>query len=118
MAAAEKTGIPRTTIAYWLERPEFVTLRQKTREEMAEGFRVLAQLAQDRLEALIPTMEARDLTVLLGVAIDKSQLLSGHATERVEKRDITDTLSPDAMDALADDIDRWLASRKVPDAVD
>lgn len=88
-AAAEATGIPATTIDYWMDKPEFVRLREKTREEGAQGFTILMHLAQERLALLIPTMEPRDLIVLAGVATEKSQLLSGHPTERTETRDLT-----------------------------
>lgn len=110
-AAAEQTGIPRTTIEYWLERPEFVELRQKTQEERADGMRTLALLAMDRLSALIPTMEPRDLIVLMGVATEKGQLLGGQATERTEHRDITDGLDDHERAALNEAIRAELARR-------
>jgi hypothetical protein len=110
-AAAEQTGIPRTTNAYWMERPEFVELRQKTRAEHAEGFRVLAAMAMDRLVQLLPTMEPRDLTVLLGVATDKGQLLGGEATERTETRDISSNLDDHEREVLNDAIRGELARR-------
>lgn len=89
-AAAESQGIPEATVRYWMDRPEFAHLRAKTREDAAKGFTVLMHLAQARLTELVPTMEPRDLTVLLGVATDKAQLLSGGPTDRTETRDITD----------------------------
>lgn len=104
-AAAEATGIPRTTIAYWLDAPEFVELRQKTREEMRDGFRVLIHKAQARLEQLIPTMEPRDLTVLLGVATDKAQLVGGEATTRSEHRSVTHGIDDNEKRKLRDFID-------------
>jgi hypothetical protein len=91
--AADATGIPKTTIEYWLDKPEFVHLRSKTREEMRDGFRVLVHKAQARLTELVPSMEARDLTILLGVATDKDLLLSGDATARNENVTVTDGLS-------------------------
>lgn len=102
--AAELTGIPRTTIDYWLDRPDFVELRQKTREEMRDGFRVLVHRAQERLEALVPSMEPRDLTILLGVVTDKALLLSGDATSRTESVTLTDGLSDDEKRRLRDAI--------------
>jgi hypothetical protein len=36
-AAAESTGIPRTTLIHWMDDPEMVELRQKTREQLAEA---------------------------------------------------------------------------------
>ncbi len=110
-SAAAATGIPENTIRYWLDRPEFVELREKTRDELAEGFHVLAHKAQERLTELIPTMEPRDLTILLGVATDKGQLLSGGATHRTETRDLDDNLDDHERKALREAIDRELESR-------
>lgn len=112
MVAAEKTGIPRTTIQYWLDDPEFVTLRQKTREETAAGFTVLVHMAQARLRELIPTMEAKDLITLTGVSTEKAQLLSGHATERHETADVTAKLNDHETATLEDAIETLLESAK------
>lgn len=87
-AAAEETGIPATTIDYWMDQPEFVELRKKTRDDMARGFQVLVHRAQGLLMERLPTMEARDLILLVGIGTDKAQLLSGGATDRVEHREL------------------------------
>lgn len=91
-AAAEAAGIPETTVRYWMDRPEFVELRTKTREDGAAGWSVLMHLAQRRLADLIDQMEPRDLIVLGGVAAEKSQLLSGGATARTETHALADGL--------------------------
>jgi hypothetical protein len=85
-AAAEQAGIPRKTLAYWLDAPEFADLRHKTREEMSAGMATIVHLAQTRIVAEIEAgnFQPHDLVILLGVATDKAQLLSGQATERVE----------------------------------
>jgi transposase-like protein len=93
--ASDRTGIPESTIRYWLDKPEFAELRAKTREEMRDGFKVLVHRAQERLTALVDQMEPRDLTVLLGVATDKTLLLSGDATSRTENRSLIDGLTDD-----------------------
>ena len=90
LAAADQTGIPESTIRYWLDDPKFAKLREKSDAERAEGFRTLASLAMARLEMLIPTMEPRDLVVLMGVATEKAALVSGGATARTESRSLTD----------------------------
>jgi hypothetical protein len=110
-AAAEQTGVPRTTINYWLLDPEFVELRQKTREEMAEGSLVLANLAQAALVAKIQSfqVEPKDLAVIYGIAIDKAQLLSGAATTRTETRALSDGLDDHEKQTLRDVIDGALA---------
>ena len=110
MAAAEVTGIPRTTIGYWVDQPEFVTLRQKTREELAAGSILLAHLAQAEIMAKLRAheVEPRDLAVIYGIAIDKGQLLAGEATSRSESRDLTAELKPEEAAKLANQIDEWL----------
>lgn len=110
-AAATATGIPRTTIRYWLNDPALAELRQKTREAMAEEVHVAAQVA---LSALVGNlmdgrMEPRDVTTAFGVLVDKAQLLSGHATERLETRDLTATMGDHERAQLRDAIERWLA---------
>lgn len=94
-AASEATGIPRKTIAYWLDRPEFADLRHNAREGMAEDALHVARLAWRKLGEAIAagTLEPRDLVIATGMATDKSQLLNGGATARSENRDITGTIS-------------------------
>lgn len=111
-AVAKSSGIPETTIRYWMEEPEFVALRAKTREDMAEESAALAHKTLGVIRAKLAEFEPRDLTVLFGVLVDKAQLLTGQATNRTETRDITDRMTPEQMDALADEIDAWLADRK------
>lgn len=110
--AAEATGIPRTTILYWLDKPEFVALRRKTREEQRDGYRVLIAKAQERLVNAIPTMEPRDVTILLGVAQDKDLLLSGDATTRSESRTLNDDLDDHERAALKRVLTDELARRE------
>ena len=111
-AAAEATGIPRTTIGYWLDKPEFVALRHKARESLAEEMSVIARLAAQKLvEAVLAgRLEPRDLITALGVATDKMQLLTGQATDRLETRDITATLDDHERARLRDILDDALRS--------
>lgn len=111
LAASEQTGIPRKTIEYWLDKPEFATLRQKSQEDMAEQFRVAAQMALGRLIELIPSMKAHDLVVLAGVATEKGQLLAGGATARTENVSITDGFDDHEKHALRDAIVAELGRR-------
>lgn len=106
LAAAQESGIPARTIGYWMEQPEFAEIRQRTREDLAEEFRVLAHKATARLIDLLPSMEARDVAVVASMSTDKSQLLSGGATIRSEHRDITATLDDHERELLRDAIDR------------
>ena len=113
-AAASSTGIPESTIRYWLDSPRFAELRAKTREEDAQAFSVLMRAAQEALFRAIPTMEPRDLTVLLGVAADKTALFSGEATARTETKAITEGLDDHKRRALRDLIDEALATPAAP----
>jgi len=103
MAAAEATGIPRKTLEYWVESPEFATLRQKSRDDLASGSIVLAHLAQAELQrkVLAGEVEPRDLAVIYGIAIDKGQLLTGQATQRLENRDLTAGFDDHEREALS-----------------
>lgn len=110
-AASEQTGIPRTSIAYWLHSPEFVELRQKTREDIAEGAMVLANLTQAELMRKVQAgeVEPRDLAVIFGISIDKAQLLRGEATARTENRTLSDGLNDHEKQQLRDALDRLLS---------
>ncbi len=114
-AAAEQTGIPRTTIQRWIDQPWAVELRQKTAEDLGDEMRVLAMLAAEKLTEAVRCgkVSARDLIPLMGVAVDKAQLLSGRPTGRTEHRDLTGTLDDHEREALADAIQGWLADSKV-----
>lgn len=101
LAAAEANGIPRKTLAYWLDRPEFADLRHNAREGMAEDALMVARLAWKKLGQAIAAgeLDARDLVIATGMATDKSQLLNGGATNRTEARDLTGTISDAELDA-------------------
>ena len=105
-AASEEHGIPERTIGYWMESPEFAELRDKTRGELAAEMKVIAHLAASRLASMLRSgdVEARDVIVALGVAVDKSQLLSGEATHRTES--LTGGLNDDERARLRAAIDR------------
>lgn len=113
-AASEATGIPESTIRYWADHPKFAALRAKTRDEAAEGFSLLMHLAMSRLSDLIPVMEPRDLTILLGVSAEKAQLLAGAPTSRTETRSLADDLSDTEKQRLRDWIDGLPAEEPAP----
>ena len=95
LGASEATGIPRKTLAYWMDDPEFATLRQNAREIMAEETMTVARLAWGKLAERIKSgdIETRDLVLATGMATDKAQLLNGGATARSENRDITGSIT-------------------------
>jgi hypothetical protein len=102
--------MPRKTVATWMDRPEYAELRRKTREDMADEMRVIAYLALEQITLRIGDFEPRDLSILLGIAIDKSQLLAGQATERTETLEVP-AFSDQERELLADAIHRELATR-------
>jgi hypothetical protein len=92
-AAADSTGIPRRTIGYWLEKPEFAELRLKTRDGVADEFWTAIQIGLHRIAELIPQSDdLQKVSVATGILYDKHALLTGGATGRTESRDLTGTL--------------------------
>ena len=94
-AASEALGIPKSTLRYWLDQPEYVELRTKTRDDVAEQFWAaiqvgLKEVAQGLLD---PDAALRDKATALGILYDKHALLTGGATNRSESRDITGSIS-------------------------
>ena len=88
--AAKSAGVPRSTVEYWIDSPAFAALRKKTREDMAEEMKVLVHLVMQKITARIDEFEPRDLSILFGIATDKSQLIGGQATARTESVSVTD----------------------------
>ncbi len=105
-AAAEQLGIPETSVRYWFDSPDFVELRAKTRADMAEESAALAHKTLAAINRRLPEFEPRDLTILYGVLVDKSQLLTGDATSRVETRELLNGFDDGEVEAL----DAWLLS--------
>lgn len=98
LAAAEKSGIPESTLRYWMHSPEFADLRAKTRDELAEGSMVLAAVTQGEIIRKVRAgeVEPRDLAIIYGIAVEKGQLLAGAATARTETKALTSELDEDA----------------------
>ena len=93
-AAAAATGIPRTTIDYWMDQPEFVELRSKTRDAVADEFWTAIQVGvKEVAKGLLGDAPLRDKATAVGILYDKHALLTGSATSRTEARDITGTIS-------------------------
>jgi hypothetical protein len=88
--ASEETGIPLTTINQWYHRAEYVELRTKTREDVADQFWASIQIA---LKAVVDGIEDGKLSekaIALGVLYDKYALMTGGATGRTESRELND----------------------------
>lgn len=100
-AAAEKTGIPRSTIVYWLAQPEFDELRRKTREDVADRMWAVVQLGVEEVaKGLTGDAPLRDKAVALGVIYDKHALLTGGATARSETRGLSGISDADIIDGV------------------
>lgn len=90
-AAAHSTGIPQSTIRYWLDKPEFAELRTKTRDAVVDEFWATIQVGVHRVAELIPqTEDLQKVATAVGILYDKHALLTGGATGRTESRDLSD----------------------------
>ena len=89
-AAAEASGIPLTTLDYWMDRPPFVALRARAREAMAEEALIVARRGWALLAERMASFDPRDLVNVVELATEKALLMAGDATTRSEHRDITD----------------------------
>lgn len=110
VAAQDQSGIPESTIRYWMDRPEFAEYRAKARQDLADEVGVVAHLAWQRVaEALRSgTMEPRDALFAADKATGLYQLVTGQATERTETVALTDGFDDHEKADLADAIDRIL----------
>lgn len=100
---AETTGIPKSTIAYWMDDPELAQVRAKTREDLAEEIGVVAHLAWTNVANALRSgeMEPRDAIFAAEKATSLQILMTGGATARTETRDITGSLDDaDVRDAI------------------
>ena len=113
-AAAERRGIPLTTLNQWFNSPEYVELRSKTNQDVADQFWAVIQLGLQRVQELIPVAEdLAKVSTAVGILYDKHALLTGSATSRSEHRDL-----PDPDDAGLDALEQaLLAGRTAPTLV-
>jgi hypothetical protein len=90
-----RTGIPKETVQYWTQRPEFAHLRTTAREAVADQFWVGIQVGVEQVIAGLkdPGIPLRDKQQALATLYDRHALMTGAATARTESRDITGTLS-------------------------
>jgi len=101
--AAETTGIPKSTVKYWMDDPELAQIRTKTREDLAEEIGMVSHLAWTRVAQALRSgeMEPRDAIFAAEKATSLQILMSGGATARTETRDISGTLDDtDVRDAI------------------
>lgn len=70
----------------------YETIRKDKKIEVINAAWGLAKAAFDRALTALPDASAKDAATVAGIAIDKAQLLSGDATDRVDIRAILATL--------------------------
>lgn len=114
--AARESGIPLGTIQAWivgwehptpapLAPPEvydavYEDLRTDKKAELISAAWDLAKAAFDEAKLKLPDASAKDAATVAGIAIDKAQLLSGGATDRVDVRAIIASLPAPARAAV------------------
>ncbi len=107
VATEKATGIPESTIRYWMDRPEFAQYRAKVREDLKDEITVVAHLAWQRVGEYLHngTLEPRDALFAAEKATVQYLLLSGEATSRTETKALTDDLNDTERQRLRDWID-------------
>lgn len=87
-AMARAFGVSRNTIAAVQEREGFSIEQHK--KELLRNVRTAARLSVERVVELVPSINsAKDAAIVAAVMVDKLQLLSGEATARVEKIEVS-----------------------------
>ena len=111
--AGKVTGIPKQTIDYWLDKPEFGRLRTTAREKVVADLWVGIQIGQDELvkglQGDAPLNHKADAYRALA---DRFALLNGEATARNEARDISADLNDHETAALREIVENALESAK------
>lgn len=103
--AAERLGIPVSTIHSWRESEEFAQLRTRKKDEVAAEVWATFQMGVRRIAELIP--ETEDMTKVAtatGIIYDKFALMSGQATDRTETRELVAGFDDGEKEALQ----QWL----------
>jgi hypothetical protein len=109
--AERQTGIPKTTIQYWGDKPEFAHLRTTARDKVADEFWIGIQIG---LKAVVAGFDGdasvKDKAMALGTIYDRHALLTGMATSRSESRDLTGTMPDADLIAAVDEADAITSS--------
>lgn len=103
-AMARKVGVPRQTLTRWAsgevkacQTPDVGQLEKAAERTLLELFESEIRAAFKAADGKRDRAQYRDLAWAIGVFTDKTQLLSGQATERVEHIDMT---PEEALDVL------------------
>jgi len=87
-AMARAFGVSRNTIAAVQDREGFSIEHHK--KELLRNVRTAARLSVERVVELVPSItNAKDAAIVAAVMVDKLQLLSGEATARVERVEVS-----------------------------
>jgi len=87
-AMARALGVSRNTVAAVQER-EGICIEQH-KKELLRNVRTAARLSVERVVELVPSItNAKDAAIVAAVMVDKLQLLSGEATARVERVEVS-----------------------------
>ena len=85
---ARALGVSRNTVAAVQER-EGISIEQH-KKELLRNVRTAARLSVERVVELVPSINnAKDAAIVAAVMVDKLQLLSGEATARVERVEVS-----------------------------
>lgn len=89
-AAERVTGIPKTTIDYWLDKPEFVHLRTTARETVVQQLWVGVQVGVEELtKGLRSEAPVHQKAAAFEALAERYALLNGEPTSRTESRALT-----------------------------
>lgn len=112
-AAERVTGIPKETVHYWLDKPEFAHLRTTAREAVVQEMWVGIQIGIDELaKGLKGDAPLHHKADAVRTLVDRYALLNGEATERAETRDISAELNDHEARTLRAVLDEALESAK------
>lgn len=91
--AERLSGIPKTTIQYWMESPDFVQLRTRAQDEFILDMWVGLQIGATEIVKgfLDPNTPLRDKAAAWKEVGERYALMTGQATARTEHVDSTDT---------------------------
>jgi transcriptional regulator with XRE-family HTH domain len=96
---ARALGVSRNTVAAVREREGFSIEQDK--KELLRDFRRAARLSVERAIELVPHIQtAKDAAIVAAVMVDKLQLLSGEATARVERVEVSQDKLTEMLAAL------------------
>ena len=116
-AAERQTGIPKNTIQYWTQKPEFVHLRTTAREDVIEQLWIGIQVGIEEVTAgLRGTGNVHHKAMALQTLAERYALLTGGATARTEARDITGTITDVELAAAITEAESVVAGSRSPDA--